>query len=338
MTGSSEEIAIRAGTDRDIPAVIALMKSALGEGKIPRTSEFWMWKHRHNPFGASPMWLAFSKHELVGVRLFMRWSFRHAAGHMQAVRAVDTATAPQFQGRGIFKRLTLGLVDEMKGQSIGFVFNTPNTKSLPGYLKMGWLRVGRTSLWLRARRPAAIARRLLRPRAPSEHDEISNAVTSDAALHEAATGNLPERCSLVLPGYRTSLSAAFLRWRYQQCPAATYASFSSDPQRALVVTRLQLRGGLRELAVSELLFERSIRGFSAAVQSLREALRAQPSDYAIAALRQDTAEAAALTASGFVPAPHRGPTLTVRDLSQVAPTARWGSSSLQASIGDLELF
>lgn len=338
MTTSADDVTIRPGTDQDIPAVIELMKSALGEGKIPRTTEFWMWKHRHNPFGKSPMWLAFSGSELVGVRLFMRWSFRNAAGYVQAVRAVDTATAPAFQGRGIFKRLTLGLVDELKEQGAGFVFNTPNGKSMPGYLKMGWQPVGRTSFWLRARHPVAIARRLLKIASAPDSGQTAPQAPADSVLNDTSAEHLSERCMQVLPGYRTSLSSSFLRWRYQACPAASYATFSCDPQRALVVTRLRLRDGLRELAVSELLFEHSARGMRAAVQSLRESLRAQPSDYAIAALRQDASEAAVLAASGFVPAPNSGPHLTVRSLAQTAPLARFGASSLQASMGDLELF
>ncbi|HXK17608.1 MAG TPA: GNAT family N-acetyltransferase, partial [Polyangiaceae bacterium] len=155
MPSPASPYQIRPGSDADIPAVIELMRLALGEGKIPRTREFWTWKHRNNPFGSSPMWLATQGDAVIGVRLFMRWRWQFAGGRdsLQAVRAVDTATHPDWQGKGIFKRLTLGLVDDMTRAGTAFVFNTPNQQSRPGYLKMGWQQVGRVSLWIKPSRP-----------------------------------------------------------------------------------------------------------------------------------------------------------------------------------------
>ncbi len=63
---------------------------------------------------------------------------RHA---VRAVRAVDTATHPDHQGRGIFSTLT-PTRSRRCGSRADLVFNTPNEKSLPGYLKMGWQIVG----------------------------------------------------------------------------------------------------------------------------------------------------------------------------------------------------
>ena len=34
-------------------------------------------------------------------------------------------------------------VEEMTAEGVDVVFNTPNTQSRPGYLKMGWIDVGR---------------------------------------------------------------------------------------------------------------------------------------------------------------------------------------------------
>jgi len=76
--------------------------------------------------------------------VFLRWMFlRPEGGVATAVRAVDTATLPAAQGRGVFTRLTTTAVDELREQGVDFVFNTPNDRSRPGYLKMGWQVVGR---------------------------------------------------------------------------------------------------------------------------------------------------------------------------------------------------
>ena len=65
--------------------------------------------------------------EVVGFRTFLRWQFEHPDGRIRrAVRAVDTAPRPAFQGKGIFRRLTMTAVDELTADGVDFVFNTPN--------------------------------------------------------------------------------------------------------------------------------------------------------------------------------------------------------------------
>ncbi|MBM4363048.1 MAG: GNAT family N-acetyltransferase, partial [Deltaproteobacteria bacterium] len=147
MTRAALEL--REGGDADEAAIVELLRASLGEGQIPRTAEFFRWKHREGPFGPSPCRVALAGERLVGVRLFLRWRFRDGDRVVEAVRAVDTATHPEFQGQGIFSKLTLGLVADETARGTGFVFNTPNEKSRPGYLKMGWESLGRITLWVR---------------------------------------------------------------------------------------------------------------------------------------------------------------------------------------------
>src|SRR5690606_25693858 len=127
----------------DEGAVLGLIEAALGRRPDPRNAAFFAWKHRENAFGASPAWVAVDGDRVVGFRTLMRWEFDTPEGPVRAVRAVDTATHPDHQGRGIFSALTRRAVEELQNDGVGFVFNTPNDKSRPGYLKMGWREVGR---------------------------------------------------------------------------------------------------------------------------------------------------------------------------------------------------
>src|SRR4029077_13661343 len=121
-----------------------LLANALGWSASAGLPEFFDWKHRENPFGESPGWVAVDGTRVVGFRTFLRWELEDGAGATRtAVRAVDTATHPDYQGRGIFRALTLLAVEEMTAEGVEFVFNTPNDKSRPGYLTMGWHEVGR---------------------------------------------------------------------------------------------------------------------------------------------------------------------------------------------------
>lgn len=95
------------------------------------------WKHLRNPFGKSIGYIAEENGEMLGVRLFMQWQFRCNGQVFKALRPVDTVTRPRARGKGIFTSLTRRALEECKGK-YDFIFNTPNQKSLPGYLKMGW--------------------------------------------------------------------------------------------------------------------------------------------------------------------------------------------------------
>ena len=129
---------IRKATSSDIPAIVELLRLSLGESLIKKTEDTWRWKHEDNPFGPSPVLLAEDEGQIIGVRAMMRWQFEMGGKTYKAVRAVDTATHPDHQGKGIFKKLTLDLIEQLKEEGCDFIFNTPNEKSKPGYLKMGW--------------------------------------------------------------------------------------------------------------------------------------------------------------------------------------------------------
>ena len=95
---------IRAAQPQDTPAIIEILKKSLGESLIPITENLWSWKHEQNPFGKSFVLLALENAELIGVRAFMRWRWQWNGKEFEAIRAVDTATHPDHQGKGIFKK------------------------------------------------------------------------------------------------------------------------------------------------------------------------------------------------------------------------------------------
>ena len=150
----------------DLPRVLDLLEASLGGGPAGRRQpELFRWKHLENPFGPSFMLVAEHEGRLVGLRAFMRWRFTAFGDRLEAARAVDTATHPDYQGMGIFTRLTLALLEVIDGH-VDLVFNTPNAKSGPGYLKMGWSEVGRLPVAVRPRRPLRLLGRRAVARSP----------------------------------------------------------------------------------------------------------------------------------------------------------------------------
>jgi len=137
---------IREATELDIPEILEVLKASLGETSSKKTEEVWRYKHVDNPFGKSLVLVALENEEIIGVRALMRWKWQLGKQVFSAFRAVDTATHPEHQGKGVFKKLTLKAIEIAKEQGDDFIFNTPNTQSLPGYLKMGWGEVDKLKI------------------------------------------------------------------------------------------------------------------------------------------------------------------------------------------------
>ncbi|WP_282018311.1 GNAT family N-acetyltransferase [Salegentibacter mishustinae] len=140
---------IREAVKSDIPNILQVLKASLGESSSKKTEQVWRYKHIDNPFGTSLVLIALENSQVIGVRAFMRWNWQQGEKVYSAFRAVDTATHPSHQGKGIFKKLTLRALEIGKERGYNFVFNTPNTQSKPGYIKMGWCEVDKLKIHLR---------------------------------------------------------------------------------------------------------------------------------------------------------------------------------------------
>lgn len=340
-----DELRIREAGEGDTEQILDLLRASLGEGAIPRAREYWEWKHRSNPFGTSPALVAEAEGRVVGLRVFMRWTWERDGRRIPAVRAVDTATHPDWQGRGIFTRLTLSLVERLTEDGVAFVFNTPNRFSRPGYLKMGWSSVGRMTMWVHPRRPLRALVRLAKPTAeegdtiPAESSPSKKSGRSVAALLEEP--ELDDLLDSRVAGdsrLSTPRTTTYLRWRYLEIPGFDYeAAWSlNDDAAAVVVYRHRRRGSLLELRFCEVLVGPGSKSRRCAARLIRSVVRESDADYAVAMVPAGTLARRAIASSGFLPAPRLGPILTVRPLSDT--TRRLDASAWSLSIGDLELF
>ncbi|HSI93853.1 MAG TPA: GNAT family N-acetyltransferase, partial [Jiangellaceae bacterium] len=299
----------------------------LGRRPDPRNAAFFGWKHYENAFGASPAWVALDGDRIVGLRTLMRWEFDTPDGLVRAVRAVDTATHPDHQGRGIFSALTLQAIDELRAEGVDFVFNTPNDKSRPGYLKMGWQPVGRLPTGLRPASLRAVPR-IAAARVPADlwsTGSDAGLPAAEALADEAAVTRLLDTTPRA-NGVATRRTSKYLRWRYGFEPLAYRAMLAgSSAADGMLLFRLRRRGSATELAVADLMLPEP--SATAARRLIRAALRATGADYALG-LRT-------VPANGLLPLPGQGPMLTWRALTaDTMPTLdRW-----QLSLGDIELF
>lgn len=325
----TEGITTRRSRPEDRDAVLALCRRALGWSTDDPDEAFFRWKHDENPWGPSPSWVAESDDgRLVGLRVFLRWGFSTPTGEtLRMVRAVDTATDPDFQGRGIFTLLTTGALPDLRDDGVDAVFNTPNDKSRPGYLKMGWSVIGNVPVAARIGGPRSV-RRVATARTAADLWSVPVTVGVDAAEAFADRDETDRLLAAATPidGITTERSVEFLQWRYRFAPLAYRVLPLGDRLReGAIVFRVRRRGEALEATVCDVLAPVGAR-VAGALGSIR---RGTGADYLLA-----TAATSGLR-RGFLPAPRLGPVLTWRPLSRPdIPDL----PDLGLSLGDLELF
>lgn len=327
---------VREATDADIPAIVALLKISLGESLMPKSERYWRWKHLENPFGQSPVLLCLEGGEIVGVRAFLRWEWNNEGQVYRAVRAVDTATHPDHQGKGVFKKLTLSLVDYCKQRGDHFVFNTPNQQSKPGYLKMGWEEAGKFPIRISIQRPVAMLKNFISnagmEKAESENSSIKYYL-EHARLSVLVNDHLRKKRQTI-----TNISVPYLIWRYLEVPVARYVAIGEEQEErlsGLIIGRIKKTRFGRELRITDYFLDVSSNG-KELMKKFKESKKDWGIDYCTSsvALTKDSEHVLGrrwLTASV-------GPIVTVRSLATEDLSALKNFKNWSPSLGDLELF
>jgi GNAT superfamily N-acetyltransferase len=250
---------IRPYVAADEPAVLELLVGALGEGPSGRrTPEFFRWKHLENPFGESLLLVAELDGEIVGLRAFLRWEFTVGDRSLRAVRAVDTATREDHRGKGIFSTLTNAAIAELRTDT-DLVFNTPNSSSRPGYLKMGWREVGRVPVWIKVKKPISFARGVRSATSVTDRPEREITVTApfaaDSLGDDADLRSFLDELENPAERLATPYSSEYLAWRYARAPLGYRAVVARTAGRidGIAIFRVRPRGVLWETTIAELL-------------------------------------------------------------------------------------
>ncbi|MCX2837905.1 GNAT family N-acetyltransferase [Salinimicrobium sp. MT39] len=234
---------IREATHKDIPQILKVLKASLGETSSKKTEEVWRYKHIDNPFGESLVLVAEEEKKIVGVRAFMRWRWQRGEEVFSAFRAVDTATHPKHQGKGIFKKLTLQALEIGKERGDHFVFNTPNDQSKPGYLKMGWEEVDKLKITLRPLNLLQFSNSKMEYGVSGNKDVINELLKTH---HEQlkASGQI-----------FTPKDIAYIKWRYLDNPLQKYKVIFDE--KYFIAGYVKERKKINELRVSDAILAKS---------------------------------------------------------------------------------
>ena len=229
---------IRKSTKEDIPSIVDLLTKTLGESSTPKSINYWIWKHIDNPFGESSVLVAETNEQLTGVRAMMQWKWQKGHELFNALRAVDTATHPDHQGKGVFSVLTQKSVVLAKEEGVNFIFNTPNRKSLPGYLKLGWVSAGKLAVGMSFHVSFFTKSKNLKKESV-DFSLLDNLCRRWNILQQKSD-------QLFIPK-----SAAYLSWRYVENPVISYFVFSDETLFLAMYTR-KIKN-ITELRIAELI-------------------------------------------------------------------------------------
>jgi predicted N-acetyltransferase YhbS len=310
---------IREATELDIPEILEVLKASLGETSSKKTEEVWRYKHVDNPFGKSLVLLAVDHDSIIGVRALMKWKWQLGNQVFSTLRAVDTATHPEHQGKGVFKKLTLRAIEITKEQGGDFIFNTPNTQSLPGYLKMGWVEVDKLKIQVKIANPLYWfdnkADKSYRVNNSFLKDQLANLI----AKYNTLKVEEDKLCTLKSPEY--------LLWRYENNPLQKYEVISD--QDFYLAGYIKEHTYLKELRITEHICsnESGMLKINRAVKEFSEKFGAH--------IITSTGLNSGLGSSGKL-----GPVLTMRNVNL---ESRLNQELLQLNkwsytLGDLELF
>lgn len=327
------ELVIRRAEAEEFAAVVDVCGEALEWQAEDPNAAFFRWKHEENAFGPSPIWIATDPDlpgpGIVGVRVMMRWKFVHPDGSVRLmVRAVDTATLPSHQGKGIFTRLTRAAIEKLESEGVDAVFNTPNDKSRPGYVKMGWEALGRVPVSMRPRSLPALAS-ILRSKTAAEKWGIPTDVGLDPSDAFGDGERLEATLNAAAPptGWATPISVEYLRWR-AGFPAleCRVQPLGADLDRGFIVFRLRQRGEARQLSILHVVRRPGERSLGRELGTLLERTGA---DVAM------TSGDGPLAGGRMIPVPRTGPIVTWRVLANADVPEL---SDLQLPLGTIELF
>jgi len=116
--------------------------SVVSQRKLTRTVQWFEWKYWGSPFGKAIIAYAQTNDgEVAGVVAFGQYELTHGLSNLKAALSYQTFVHPNYRRVGLFTNLSQMATDVCNQQGTQLMFNFPNTQSLAGFKKQGWIEV-----------------------------------------------------------------------------------------------------------------------------------------------------------------------------------------------------
>ncbi|WP_367362920.1 GNAT family N-acetyltransferase [Mesotoga sp.] len=247
-----DSIAIREASPADTDQILALMDEVFSKQQYfasTRSRESWNWKYEKNVFGKPIHIVVTSDERIVGFRSFWPWELACRGQVLKAYQPVDTVVHPDYQGQGLFTKLTVKALKQATEIGTDLLFNFPNQNSMPGYLKLGWNYVAKLPWLVKPLRPFHLLKTLKNKEkaTPIELDEkyrITPEMCDELIERESFDGLL-----------RTRQSKEFLWWRYGENLFFKYGALQIKEGRKKLsaIFEVNQKGTRREMIIVDIL-------------------------------------------------------------------------------------
>ncbi|MBW3466408.1 GNAT family N-acetyltransferase [Arthrospiribacter ruber] len=196
-------------------------------------------KHLDNPHGPSIISYAKEGDNLIAFRAFWRMNFVISSKTFIGYQPCDTATHPDYRGKGFFKKLTLLALEEAKKQNVDVILNFPNNNSYPGYLKLGWIDFPKLNRYVFPVNYFNIIKSFLLSRKNGKNmGKVSN--KNSCQFENNGTLAFSEKCELLI-------DEKYFNWRFNSNSSKTYVS--NKVINNFFVLKLKVRGSLKEAEI-----------------------------------------------------------------------------------------
>ncbi len=333
-------LSVRAFEPDDVGPVVQLLRGALGDWPVVEgvdavwgSEQFFDWKHRRSPFGASTVIVALAEGRIVGVRAFMPWRLTAGDREIDAFRSADAATRPELQRLGVFAQIRT-VAGELLPPGAQLSFGTPNLKSYGATMKLGGREVVEVIRpWVRVAVSRAAAAKASRRAAPPPV-EAPNAAQELA--HDRQITELLEEIRAGEARLTTARSVPYLRWRYGEAPIVYHAltEEAGGALRGLALFRMRTARGMPQAVIEELLVRPGDR--RTAGRLLRSVGAATQAPLLCCRFPSPSPQRMAAATAGFLPR-RDGLPLVVKRLTDEAPEIA-GPQRWALTLGDVEIF
>lgn len=223
-----------------------LMGMSLAHKEPPKDEKWFHWKFEQSPYGPAILASAFDGEKVAGCVAYGIGFFDFRGITYKCALSYETFVHPEYQGKGLFKKLITLAEAEMIEQKVDLAYNFPNSNSLPGFIRMGWTQYNdlkqfkvKICHFFHVFSHLTDLRKVFIPN-PSNIDILPQIISSDV------TGKSHTFNDGV---YMPIWNADYLRWRFLTYPNREYCI--QDNNFYFCISMIGYRGRLR---VAEILY------------------------------------------------------------------------------------
>jgi hypothetical protein len=187
--------------------------------------------------------------DIIAASALWAWKFHFKGRGINALQPCDTVVHKNFRRKGIFKKMNIARINYAKDRRCDIIYNFPNSKSLPGYLNMGWNFTGKVRWRVKILKPLKVFQSYFKNK------------QSEKILLEGEYRLTKDKISFCFSqrdncNIQTFYSNEYIKWRYFNHPSRTYGlinlNSSTNINNNFAIFTLSKKHKMTEMVVTDI--------------------------------------------------------------------------------------